>query len=151
MRVDERGEESLPSEGNLPLPACLSVCMSAVSHPSTCCPQRRQTYVCLNIYLKLMLSASFLPCTVQTFNSCTSRLVVCQCLVGQQTPVDNMSKYDPSTSMDRLVCESKSRLHVRPSVHPCPGNWSKAGMRSCIGPRHLVQELNVGTVDWCAL
>ena len=30
-------------------------------------------------------------CTVQTFNPCTSRPGVCQCLVVQ-TPMDNMSK-----------------------------------------------------------
>ena len=80
--------------------------------------------------------------TVQTFNSCTRRPVICQCLVVQ-IPVDNISKYNPKTSMAIVACESKSRSVVRPSVHPCPGNWWKAGVRSCIMPMHLVQELNV--------
>ena len=34
-------------------------------------------------------------------------------------------------------------------MHPCPGNWWRSGVRSCIVPglpTHLVQELNVGTV-----
>ena len=51
--------------------------------------------------------------------------------------------------MTHVVCESKLRLVVRSSMHPCPGNWVAIGMRSHILPRpptHLVQELNVGTV-----
>ena len=58
-------------------------------------------------------------CTVRTFNSCTSRPVVCQCLVVK-APVDNVSKYSPSTSMTHVVCESKSRSILSLSLHLCP-------------------------------
>ena len=40
--------------------------------------------------------------TVLTSNSCTSRPVVCQCLIVQ-TIKDNMSKYKPSTSMTHVA------------------------------------------------
>ena len=83
--------------------------------------------------------------TVQTFNSCTSRPVVCQCLVVK-APVDNMSKYNLSTVMAHAACESKSRSLVRLSVYSCPGNWWQPDVWSCMVARHLVQELNVGTV-----
>ena len=84
--------------------------------------------------------------TVQTFNSCTSRPVVYQCLVVE-APVDNMSTYNPSTSMAHVACESKSRSLVRLSVYSCPINRWQVGVWSCMVPRYLVQELNVGTVD----
>ena len=45
--------------------------------------------------------------------------------------------------MTHVVCESKLRLVVRSSMHPCPGNWVAIGPRP---PTHLVKELNVGTV-----
>ena len=61
-------------------------------------------------------------CKVQTFNSCTSRPVVSQCLVVQ-TPMDNLPKKETSTSMTHVACESKLRSFVRSSVHPCPGDW----------------------------
>ena len=56
---------------------------------------------------------------VQTFNSCTSRPDVCQCLVVQ-TPTDSMSKTTctSSISMTHVACESKLRSIVRSSVHP---------------------------------
>ena len=54
--------------------------------------------------------------------------------------------------MTNIVCESKSRLVVRSSMHSCvhaqETGW-RSDMQSCILPRlptHLVQELNVGTV-----
>ena len=46
--------------------------------------------------------------TVETFIPCTSRSDVCQCQVVQ-TPLDNMSKDKPSTSMTHVSCESKLR------------------------------------------
>ena len=42
--------------------------------------------------------------TVQTSNSCTSRPDVDQCLVAQ-TPMYNMSKNKPSTSITHVACE----------------------------------------------
>ena len=57
--------------------------------------------------------------TVQTFDSCTSRLDLCYCLVVQ-TPLDNMSKNKPSTSMANITCESKLRSVLRSCIHPCP-------------------------------
>ena len=59
--------------------------------------------------------------TVQLFNSCTSRLDFCQCLVVQ-IPMDNMSTNMPSTSMTHVATESKLRSVVCPSMHPCQGN-----------------------------
>ena len=66
--------------------------------------------------------------TVQTFNSCTSRPDVCQCLVVQ-TPMDSMSRTTSSMPMTHvtLACESKLRSIVRSSVHPRPGNWVAIG------------------------
>ena len=103
-------------------------------------------FISQNVYSSLnILIAVWICDTVQTFNSCTSRPVVCQYLV-EKAPVDNMSNYNPSTSMAHVACESKSRSLVRLSVYSCPGNWWQAGVWSCLVPRHLVQELNVGIV-----
>ena len=73
--------------------------------------------------------SSSIPCmvthiryTVQIFNSCISRPGVCQCRVVQ-TPIANMSKNKPSTSMTHVACESKLRPVARSSVQPCLGNW----------------------------
>ena len=60
--------------------------------------------------------------TVQTFNSCTSRPDVCQSLFSLKTPMDNMSKDKPSTSMTQVACDEKLRSVLRSSMHPCPGN-----------------------------
>ena len=65
--------------------------------------------------------------TVQTFNSCTSRPDVCQCLVVQ-TPMDNMSKINkPSTSMAHVNFKPKLLSVVRSSMHPYSGNWVSMG------------------------
>ena len=53
--------------------------------------------------------------TVRTFNSCTSRPEVCQCLVIQ-TPMDNMSKNKSSTSQAHVACASKLCSFVRSSM-----------------------------------
>ena len=63
---------------------------------------------------------------VQTFNSCTSQPDVCQCLV-EQTPLDNMSKNKPCTSMAHIACESKLPSVLRSSMHSCSGNWVAIG------------------------
>ena len=55
--------------------------------------------------------------TVQTFNSCTSRPEVCQCLVVQ-IPIENMSKHKSSTPMTHVACESELRSVVRSFIHP---------------------------------
>ena len=39
-----------------------------------------------------------------------------------QTPMDNMSKKKPSTSITHVACESKLRSIVSAFVHPCPGH-----------------------------
>ena len=64
--------------------------------------------------------------TVQEFNSCTSQLDVCQCLVVQ-TPMDNMSNNKPSISITNVACESKLRSVVMSSMLPYPGNWGAIG------------------------
>ena len=62
--------------------------------------------------------------TVQAFNSCTSRLRACQCLVVHTCrPMDNMSKNKPSLSMTHAACGSKVKsdaIHV--SIYPYPEN-----------------------------
>ena len=50
--------------------------------------------------------------------------------------------------MAHEACESNVRLVVRSSMHPCPGNWVEIGRAVIIMPRHLVQELYVGTAAW---
>ena len=62
----------------------------------------------------------YLP-TVQTFNSCTSRPDVYQCLVVQ-TPIGNMLKNMPKISMTLVACESKPGSFVKSPTHPYPGN-----------------------------
>ena len=90
--------------------------------------------------------------TVQTFNSCTSRPDVCQCLVVQ-IPMDKMSKNKPSTLKTHNSFWIKSENYVQLRGHPCihaKETGLQSGVRSCIKPRlptHLVQELNVNTVD----
>ena len=88
--------------------------------------------------------------TVQTFNSCTSRLDISQCIVVQ-TPLNNVSKNKPDTSMTHVAYESKVHLIVRSSMHPWPRNWVTTGRvvvyharAARAGP--FVQELNVSTV-----
>ena len=53
--------------------------------------------------------------TVQTFNSCTSRPGVCQCLVVQ-TPLDNMTKakhiVDPRKLANQLATFSCEVIHA---------------------------------------
>ena len=57
--------------------------------------------------------------TVQTFNSCTGRPDVRQCLVVQ-IPMNNMSKNKPSTPMTHVACDSKLRSVVRSYMHQGP-------------------------------
>ena len=66
------------------------------------------------------------PSTVQTFNSCTSRSDVCQCLVVQ-TPFGNMPKNKGNTLMTHEACESKLVSGVRSSIDPWPRNWVAIG------------------------
>ena len=70
----------------------------------------------------------FIYCTVQTFNSCTSRPDVCQCQPVQKT-INNMSENKPGTPVTNVAYESKLRSVVRSSMHP----W-QTGVRSCITP-----------------
>ena len=49
----------------------------------------------------------------------TGRLAVPGCT----TPIDNISKNEQSIAMIHVACESMLCLVVRPSLHPCPGNW----------------------------
>ena len=63
----------------------------------------------------------FNTCTVQTFNSCTSWPVVCQCQIVQ-IPMNNMSKNKPSTPMTHVACESKLVSFVRSYMHQGPRN-----------------------------
>ena len=47
--------------------------------------------------------------------------------VDRTSVMDNMTKRQTSTSMAHVACESKLRLLVRSSMHPCPGNWVAIG------------------------
>ena len=59
--------------------------------------------------------------TVQTFNFCTSRPAVCQCLVVQKAML-RCQENNPNTSMTHIACESKLGSIIRSSIHPCQGN-----------------------------
>ena len=48
--------------------------------------------------------------------------------------------------MTHVAYESKLRSVVRSSLHPCQNTGWQLGVRSCSMPKHLVQELIVGTV-----
>ena len=64
--------------------------------------------------------------TVPTFNFCTSRADVCQCLVVQP-PMDDISKNKQSIAITHSACKSKLRIVVRSFMHPCPGNQVAIG------------------------
>ena len=85
------------------------------------------------------------PSRVQTFNSCTSRPDVYQCLIVQK-PAGNMSTdmsiKMPSTAMTQVACESKVCSVVRSSLHPAPGCGSQTDVQSCIMPG--LQEFSDG-------
>ena len=83
-------------------------------------PWEKPIFLIILIYYCPVRPPAVTTNTVQTFNSCTSRPDVCQCLVVQ-TPMDNV-KIKPSTSMAHLACESMLLWVVRPSMHPCPRN-----------------------------
>ena len=85
------------------------------------------------LHIRLVLSWSTTPCgpsfshlTLQTFNSCTYRPVVSQCLVVQRT-IYYMSKNRSSTSMANVACDLKLRSFVSSSIHLCPGNLVATG------------------------
>ena len=84
--------------------------------------------------------------TVQTFNSCTYRPVVSQCLVVQRT-MYYMSKNRPSPSMANVACELKLRSFLTSAMHLWPGNVVATGRAVVYYATYSVQELNVGIVD----
>ena len=55
-----------------------------------------------------------------------------------------------SSSMTHVACQSKLRLVVRSSLHPCPENLVAKGRAvvyyAWAALTHIVQELNVGTI-----
>ena len=63
--------------------------------------------------------------------------------------MDNKSENKATTPITHVAFQSKLRSVVRPSMHPCQGNWVTIG-RAVVyydqAATHLVQELNVGTV-----
>ena len=65
-------------------------------------------------------------CTVRTFNSCTCRPAVCQCLVVQ-TLIEKVLKISKAHLMTQVRWNSKLRSVVRSSMHQCPGNWVAIG------------------------
>ena len=60
--------------------------------------------------------------TVQTFNFCTSRPDVCQCLVVWKAML-RCQENNLNISMTHVACESKLRPVIRSSIHPSQGNW----------------------------
>ena len=100
-------------------------------------------FMILPIFSALCLSA------VQTFNSCTSRPDVWQCLVVH-TPTNNMSGNRPTTSMKHVAYEFQARISCEVIYTSMPREiGGQSGVRSWILPglpRHIVQELKVGTV-----
>ena len=84
-------------------------------------------YILSTVYFKLvnmqlLYVLSLQICAVLAFNSCTSRRDVCHCLVVQ-TPMDNMSKNMPSSSMAHVAFRSKLCSVVRSSMPPYLRNW----------------------------
>ena len=69
--------------------------------------------------------------TVQIFNSCTSQPDVCQCLVVQ-TPMKNMSRNKPNTSMKHVACELKLGSVVRSYIRPCQGKLGRGAIRRAV-------------------
>ena len=74
-----------------------------------------------------LLTPTFHPTSVE--NTCSRDIDrdihvpdVCQCLVVQ-TPMDDLSKNKPSTSMIHTACKSKLCTVVWSQMHPCSGNW----------------------------
>ena len=85
----------------------------------------------------------YLTSRVQTFNSHTSKLDICQCLVVQ-TPMDNVSKDKLNTSMTHVAMFSCEVIHAS-----MPRKLGGSQVCGCVFfpalPTHLVQELNVST------
>ena len=71
---------------------------------------------------------------------------------GYKTPMDNLSKDKPSTSLTQSSFRLKATICCTVSdlwSHLWPGNWMESGVQSCTlpgMPTHLVQELNAGTL-----
>ena len=66
-----------------------------------------------------------------------------------QTPIDNKSKSKPSTSMTKPTFRIKATFCCEVIHASMLKRLGESGVRSCIMPglpRHLVQELNAGTV-----
>ena len=84
---------------------------------------------------------------VETFNACTSRPDVCQCLVVQTT-MDDMSKISAKNINDTRNLQIKASFSFE-VVHAMKTGL-QSGMQLCITPglpTQLVQELNVRTVS----
>ena len=82
--------------------------------------------VCVCMYVSMYVCVCMYVCTVQTFNSCTSRPDVCKCLVVKAL-VDNNSKNKRSTQMTHIAFETKVRSVLKSHTHPCPGNCVATG------------------------
>ena len=80
----------------------------------------------MNSVITTYLPTRLITLTVQTFNSCSSRPDVRQCLVVQII-VNNMSKNKPSTLMTHVACESKLLSVVRSFMHQGPRIWVAIG------------------------
>ena len=87
-------------------------------------------------------------CTVKTFNSCTSRLDVSQCLVVQ-TPMDNMSKKYAKHINDPRSLRIKATFSCEVIHASMPRTGWQSGVRSWIMrrlPAYLMKELNDTTL-----
>ena len=73
------------------------------------------------------LFGNLLPCfysaDIQFLHQSTGRLPVPGC----ETPMDNVSKNKPSTSVTHVACESRLLSIERLSMSLCPGNWVAIG------------------------
>ena len=82
------------------------------------------------------MRSSLIKHTVKTFNSCTSQPDICQCLVVKHPWWTNI------TNQSYFQLQGHTCIHIQET-------GLQSGVRLCIMPglsRHLVQELNVGTV-----
>ena len=97
-----------------------------------CCPRWLVSFLSFSICLSMGWNtahlasrfhlSTYMHLSVQTVNSCTGRLDVCQCLVVQTAMYVKSKEMCNAHSMTHVASKSKLRTVVRSSTHPCPRN-----------------------------
>ena len=65
--------------------------------------------------------------TVQTFNSCTIRPDICQCIVVLEHPWITCKDATKHINDPRIACKSEQRSIVRSYMHSSPKKWVAIG------------------------